>query len=130
MMEKFAGPAPKYEDFPFVTAEELKVLFTRVGEMSWPDDRQKCRQQTCDLAGHRHPEFTSEDGKALLKEHFGVESAKELRQPHWSFLMTSFGKVLCGEAFLARDAKGIPFVSRGVGVTPGQIKADVEVGGY
>ena len=130
LMEKFAGPAPKYEDFPFATADDLKVLFTRAGDLTWPDNSAKCRRQACTKPGHKHPEFESEDGKSLLKDHFGVESAKELRKPHVEFLHKEFGKVLAGLAYLDRDNKGTPFVATGEGVTQEQIKADVEHGGW
>lgn len=130
LMEKFAGPAPKYEDFPFATATHLKILFTRAGDLTWPDNKVKCRRQGCTATGHKHAEFSSEDGKILLQHHFGVESAKELRKPHVDFLYGSFGKVLAGLAYLDRDAKGIPYIAFGEGVTDEQVKADVEHGNW
>ena len=130
LMDKFAGPAPKYEDFPFATADDLKVLFTRAGDLTWPDNSAKCRRQGCVKPGHKHLEFSGDDGKSLLKAHFGVESAKELRKPHVQFLHKEFGKVLAGLAYLAIDVKGIPYVATGEGVTDEQIKADVEHGGW
>lgn len=113
VLEKFAGPAPKYEDFPFATEEDLKVLFTRAGEMTWPDNEILCRAQNCQHKKHHHAEFTSEDGKSLLKEYYGVESSKELRKPHVATLLGFFNKVLQGRAYLDRDAKGVPYVSEG-----------------
>jgi len=130
IMEKFAGPAPKYEDFPFATANDLKVLFTCAGDLTWPDNSAKCRRQGCSATGHQHAEFSSEDGKTFLQHHFGVESAKELRKPHVDFLYKSFGKVLAGLAYLDRDPKGIPFVAFGEGVSDQQVKADVQHGGW
>ena len=130
LMEKFAGPAPKYEDFPFATPADLKVLFTCAGDLTWPDNDAKCRRQGCSATGHRHAEFSGDDGKVLLQHHFGVESAKELRKPHVDFLYKAFGKVLAGLAYLDRDPKGVPFVAFGEGISDQQVKADVEHGGW
>ena len=130
LMEKFVGPAPKYEDFPFATPADLKVLFTCAGDLTWPDNDAKCRRQGCSTTGHRHAEFSGDDGKVLLQHHFGVESAKELRKPHVDFLYKAFGKVLAGLAYLDRDPKGVPFVAFGEGISDQQVKADVEHGGW
>ena len=130
LLEKFAGPAPKYEDFPFVTKEELSLLYTCVGDLTWPDQKQRCRRQGCTATGHRHEEFSAEDAKTLVKHQIGVASGKELRKPHFDFLYRSFGKVLAGLAYLDRGPDGIPYVALGEGMSDEQIKADVQHGGW
>ncbi len=116
MMATFAGPAPKYEDFPFVTADNLKVLFTLVGEMTWPDNSILCRAQRCQNKKHEHPEFTAEQAKAMIKEGFGVDSAKDLRTPHAAFLINEFNKVMQGKSWLDLGTDGVPYVATEVPV--------------
>lgn len=98
------------EDQPETTIEDLKVLFTRAGSMTWPDHEKWCKKQSCTQKLHTHAPFTSEDGKTLIKGCYNVESTKELRRPQVEFLYNEFGKVLAGTAFLNRDEKGVPFV--------------------
>lgn len=83
------------DDQPEASAEDFKVLFTRAGQMTWPDGSP----------------FVGEDGKIMIKVMYKVESAKELRKPQVDFLYEEFGKVLGGKAYLARDEKGIPFIA-------------------
>ena len=82
-------------DQPEATDEDRKVLFTRAGQLQWPD---------------KQP-FTSDDAKLMIKVAYKVDSSKELRKPQIDFLYNMFGKVLAGSARLERDIKGIPYVA-------------------
>ncbi|MGI0150199.1 MAG: AAA family ATPase [Thermoplasmata archaeon] len=126
IQEKFGYPVIDEKSQPEATAEDLKVLFTRANEMTWPDDDHKCRRQFCTAKGHRHADFTGEDGKRLIKGHYNVESTKELRKPQLDFLYGEFGKVLAGVAYLDRDEKEIPYVATPSGVNTEEVRAKVE----
>jgi hypothetical protein len=115
-------PSP---DQPEATLDDIKVLMTRAGDMSWPDDENKCRKQRCPEKKHHHPSFTGKEGKAMLKGMYGVESSKELRKPQVDFLFGEFGKVLAGRAFLDRDGKGEIYVATPSGTTEEEVKAKV-----
>lgn len=69
------------------TPEDLKVLFTRAGEVKWPDGRK----------------FSKEDAKSLIKFCYGVESGKELFKHEVDFLFDEFGKVLARRALLVLE---------------------------
>jgi hypothetical protein len=73
------------------------VLMTRAGQMVWPDGE----------------EFKTADGKSMIQALFKVSSSKELRKPQVDWLYEQFGRVLAGQAYLARDEKGIPFIREG-----------------
>lgn len=96
MMRTFACP-PVDPSQPTVSGEDVKVLMTRCGQMTWPNGET----------------FSSKDGKALVQALFKVTSTKELRKPQVDWLYTQFGKVLSKEAYLVRDENGIPFVRDG-----------------
>lgn len=115
-------PSP---DQPEATLDDIKVLMTRAGQMTWPDDKTKCRRQGCSEKGHAHAAFTTKDGKALIKGLYGVDSSKELRKPQVEFLHDEFGKVLAGRAFLDRDGKGEIYVATPSGTTEEEVKAKV-----
>jgi len=89
---KFAGA--QGEDPP-ATAEDIKVLMTRAGQLTWPDGRK----------------FTSAEGKTLIKSLYKVDSTKDLKKFQVNYLYDEFGKVLSGKAHLALDEGGIPFVA-------------------
>lgn len=131
MKEKFGGEdmlgSPVIsEDQPEATLEDIKVLFTRANEMTWPDNDRKCRKQFCKERGHKHADFSSQDGKALVRGHYNVESTKELRKPQTDFLYAEFGKVLAGMAYLDRDEKDIPYIATPAGTNKEEVKAKVE----
>lgn len=88
----FAGGQP--EDPP-ATPEDIKVLLTRCGDMTWPDGRR----------------FSSEDGKKMIKNLYDLESTKDLKKWQFEFLYREFGEVLSGRSILAMDEAGIPFVA-------------------
>jgi hypothetical protein len=123
--EKFGIPVIRDDD-PEASPEDLKVLFARASKMTWPDDTAKCRKQSCSVKLHKHPAFTSEDGKMLIRGAYNVESTRELRKPQVEFLYGEFGKVLAGLAYLARDEKGIPYIATPFGVEEEEVKARVE----
>jgi hypothetical protein len=93
---KAFGVDPKEK---MATADDIKVLMTRANDLTWPD-------------GH---EFTSADGKAIIKSLYGIESSKELKKYQVDFLYQEFGKVLAGQATLCRDEDGSPFVGTPMG---------------
>jgi hypothetical protein len=99
MLGKFAGPGDP--DAPVATLEDIKVLMTRCGELTWPDGSS----------------FTSADGKTLLKALYKIESTRELKKYQCEFLDREFVEVLAGRAVLERDDVGVPFVRRLSGAT-------------
>lgn len=102
--------APHREDPP-ATSEDIKVLMTRCGQMTWPNGDQ----------------FNSKDGKALIRALYKIESSKDLKKFQVDFLYTEFGKVLAGKASLARDEKEIPYVaSAPVAREAGSVSSSVE----
>jgi hypothetical protein len=96
ILRTFAGP-PVDPNQPTVEASDIKVLMTRAGQMVWPDGE----------------EFKTADGKSMIQALFKVSSSKELRKPQVDWLYEQFGRVLAGQAYLARDEKGIPFIREG-----------------
>lgn len=96
LMEKFVCPAIEPSQ-PAASGEDIKVLMTRCGKMTWPDGEA----------------FKSGDGKALIKAIFKVEGTKELRKPQVDWLYEQFGRVLAGQAHLSRDDSGIPYIQNG-----------------
>jgi hypothetical protein len=99
ILRTFAGPAVDPGQAA-ATGEDIKVLMTRCGQMTWPDGGP----------------FKSADGKALIKALFKVEGTKELKKPQVDWLYEQFGKVLAGQAYLVRDEKEIPYIREGVPV--------------
>ena len=93
------GPGDQY-GVP-ATADEIKVLMTRVGQVRWPDGSK----------------FTSAQGKAMIKKLYGLESTKELRKFQFEFLFREFGEVLAGRARLALEEGDFPIVERQASVT-------------
>ncbi len=130
VLEKFGGKKPRGPGDKLVTDDDLKVLFTRAGDLTWPDKKVRCRRQSCSRPGHVHPEFSAEDGKEMLKAHWGIESSKEMLKDEFSFLYREMGKVLSGLAYLERGSNGVPFIATGEGISEQQIKASVENGGW
>jgi hypothetical protein len=98
-LDKFTGPGD--QDAPLATLEDIKLLMTRCGELTWPDGSS----------------FKSSDGKTLLKALYKIESTKELKKYQCEFLEREFAEVLAGRAVLERDETGTPFVRRLSGVT-------------
>lgn len=96
LMQKFVVPAIDPSQ-PAVSGEDLKVLMTRCGQMTWPDG----------------DTFKSADGKALIKAIFKVEGTKDLRKPQVDWLYEQFGRVLAGKAHLVHDESGIPYIKDG-----------------
>lgn len=96
ILRTFAGP-PVDPSQPTVETSDIKVLMTRAGQMVWPDGE----------------EFKTADGKSMIQALFKVSSSKELRKPQVDWLYEQFGRVLAGQAYLARDEKGIPFIREG-----------------
>lgn len=94
MLAKFCGPAIDPSQ-PEVSGEDLKVLMTRAGEMTWPDGS----------------EFKSAEGKAMIKALFKIEKSKDLRKAQVDWLYQQFGDVLAGRARIERDQNGIPFIA-------------------
>lgn len=92
--EKMISPGSQIDGEP-ATLGDLKVLFTRVGEMRWPDGSP----------------ISSAQAKRIVKEFFGVESSKELRKHQVDFLYREFGDVLAGRSVLALDGE-VPYVKR------------------
>jgi len=76
---------------PAATDDDLQVLFTRAGEIRWPDNS----------------ELSGTDGKSLIKMHFGVESSAELSKPEVDAIYNELGKVLSGRKRLARREGGM-----------------------
>ena len=99
ILQKFSGP-PVDPSQPMASGEDLKVLMTRCGQMTWPDGEA----------------FKSADGKALIKAVFKVDGTKELRKPQVDWLYEQFGKVLAGQAHLVRDEKELPYIREGAPV--------------
>ena len=97
--EPSVGPGDEY-GVP-ATADEIKVLMTRVGQVCWPDGSK----------------FTSAQGKAMIKKLYGLESTKELRKFQFEFLFREFGEVLAGRARLALEEGDFPIVERQASVT-------------
>ena len=97
--EPSVGPGDEY-GVP-ATADEIKVLMTRVGQVCWPDGSK----------------FTSAQGKAMIKKLYGLESTKELRKFQFEFLYREFGEVLAGRARLALEEGDFPIVERQAKVT-------------
>lgn len=87
-------------DEPQATTEDVKVLMTTCGKLTWPDGRK----------------FSSADGKAMIKAIYELESTKDLRKFQVDFLYREFVEVLAGRAELALDENEIPFVRRLSGV--------------
>ncbi len=83
-------------DAPVATAEDLKVLFVRCGQLEWPDGRK----------------FSSEDGKKMIRNLYSLESTKDMKRYQVDFLYVEFGEVLSGRPHLALDEAGIPYVAR------------------
>lgn len=100
MLDAFTGAGDP--DAPSATAEDIKVLMTRAGQMRWPDGSK----------------FASEDGKRLVRALYKVGSSKDLKKYQTDFLYEEFGKVLAGRAALARDESGDPFVAGTVAAQP------------
>jgi hypothetical protein len=123
----FVGPVvPISPDQPECSIEDIKVLMTRANQMRWPDDGHQCRKQNCDLNGHIHPRFKTDDGKSIIRSLYGnIESSKELRKPQIDFLYESFGKVLSGAAFLDRDGQGTVYIATPPGETEEEVRASV-----
>ena len=96
ILRTFAGPVVDPSQ-PTVETSDIKVLMTRAGQMVWPDGE----------------EFKTADGKSMIQALFKVSSSKELRKPQVDWLYEQFGRVLAGQAYLARDEKGIPFIREG-----------------
>lgn len=97
-LEKFASPGDQEQ--PQATLEDVKVLMTLCGKMTWPDGSK----------------FKSTDGKAMVKGLYKLESTKDLRKYQVDFLTREFGEVLTGRAALERDETGTPYVRRLSGV--------------
>ena len=112
-------------DQPEAAIEDIKVMMTRAGDMTWPDDEKKCRAQGCKNATHAHYAFKSTEAKSMIKWMYGVESSKELRKPQVTFLYDEFGKVLAGRAFLDRDEKGNVYVATPQGTTEEEVRKKV-----
>lgn len=93
-LEKFASPGD--QDQPQATLEDVKVLMTLCGKMTWPNGSP----------------FKSTDGKAMIKGLYKLESTKDLRKYQVDFLAREFGEVLTGRAALERDETGTPYVRR------------------
>ena len=89
---KFTGQGDK--DAPQATAEEIKVLMTTCGKLTWPDGTK----------------FKSTDGKAMIKGLYKLESTIDLRKYQVDFLYREFCEVLAGRAELALDESGMPYV--------------------
>ena len=87
----FGGNDP---EAPVATAEDLKVLMTRCGQLAWPDGRS----------------FSSADGKKMIKNLYGLESTKDMKKYQCDFLYREFGHILSGRAHLALDEVGVPYV--------------------
>lgn len=83
-------------DAPQATIEDVKVLMTTCGKLTWPDGSK----------------FSSADGKTMIKGLYKLESTKELRKYQIDFLTREFGEVLAGRAELALDEEGMPYVKR------------------
>ena len=94
LLQQFAGPAIDPSQPP-ASGEDIKVLMTRCGQMTWTNGEK----------------FKSSDGKALIKALFKIEASKELRKTQVDWLYAEFGKVLAGQSILVRDEKGIPFIA-------------------
>ena len=77
------------------TAEDLKVLYTRAGQLAWPDGTP----------------LKSAEAKALIKSLYGIESGKDLHKHEVDFLHDEFGKVLAGRAVLALGENGAPIIA-------------------
>lgn len=86
-LSKFGGKMLPRKHGPLATAKDLKVLFTRAGQMAWPDGTP----------------FKGEEGKGLIRAMYGVESSKELMKPEIDELYELFGKVFSGAAVLDRN---------------------------
>jgi hypothetical protein len=86
-LAKFGAKMLPRQHGPMATAEDLKVLFTRAGQVAWPDG--------APLKG--------EEGKELIAAMYGIESSKELMKPEVDELYELFGKVLSGAAVLERN---------------------------
>ena len=89
----FGGNDP---EAPAATAEDIKVLMTRCGQLAWPDGR----------------DFSSEDGKKMIRNLYDLESTKDMKKYQADFLYREFGEVLSGRAHLALDEVGVPYVAR------------------
>lgn len=128
-LNDYFGVVQPSPDQPEATLEDIKVLMTKAGKMTWPDPALKCQKQDCKAKNHVHEKFLGVHGKELLRACYGVESSKELRKPQVDFLHVEFGKVLAGKAFLDRDPQGVIYIA-----TPQQHAANEEVraagGGY
>jgi hypothetical protein len=94
MLTKFCGPAIDPSQ-PAASGEDIKVLMTRAGTMTWPDGS----------------EFKSAEGKAMIKALFKIEKSKDLRKPQVDWLYGQFGDVLAGRARIEKDQQGIPFIA-------------------
>jgi hypothetical protein len=99
ILRTFSGPTIDQSQ-PAASGEDIAVLMTRCGQMTWPGGEA----------------FKSADGKALIKTLFKVERTKELRKPQVDWLYEQFGRVLAGQAHLVRDEKEIPYIREGAPV--------------
>lgn len=99
ILRTFAGP-PIDPAQPAASGDDIAVLMTRCGQMTWPDGTA----------------FKSTDGKALVKAIFQVDRTKELRKPQVDWLYEQFGKVLAGKAYLVRDEQEVPYIRDGAPV--------------
>jgi len=124
-LQEMFGIVKPSPDQPEATLDDIKVMMTRAGDMTWPDDRVKCRRQGCATPGHVHAAFKSAEAKGMIRWMYGVESSKELRKPQVDFLYDEFGKVLAGRAFLARDENGNVYVATPMGSTEEEVKRNV-----
>lgn len=96
ILRTFAGPSVDPSQLT-ASGEDIKVLMTRCGQMTWPGGEA----------------FKSTDGKALIKALFKIEKSKDLRKAQVDWLYEQFGKVLAGQAHLVRDEKEIPYIREG-----------------
>lgn len=117
-------PSP---DQPEATPENRSAMIMLALRMSWPDSTRKCRRQFCNMKGHVHEEFTTEDAKALLFSAYNVASSAELRAPQVEFLHNEFSKVLEGRAFLDQDPEnnGAIYIATPIGTSDEEVRAKV-----